>query len=225
LLVIGLGLLILLTQATTNRERYNQNYEWLLIVNAVVAASLLITIVWGMFRLLRRLRKGQFGSRLLVKLAAIFALVGVVPGVLIYVVSYQFVSRSIESWFDVKVEGALAAGLSLGRATLDTMSHDLNQKTRVAAAALTDVSDAAAGIWLERLREQLGATDAVLWTGNGRMVASAGSSRFQLRPDRPGPSQLREARLKGSVDWIEGLDESNLGAIRPASRCSSACRR
>ena len=56
LLVIGLGLLILLTQATTNRERYNQNYEWLLIVNAVVAAGLLLTILWGMVRLLRRLR-------------------------------------------------------------------------------------------------------------------------------------------------------------------------
>ncbi len=81
LLVIGLGLLVLLTQATSNRERYNQNYEWLLMVNAVVAAGLLLTIIWGMVRLLRRLRKGQFGSRLLVKLAAIFALVGVVPGV------------------------------------------------------------------------------------------------------------------------------------------------
>jgi nitrogen fixation/metabolism regulation signal transduction histidine kinase len=209
--IIGLGLLVLLTQATSNRAGYNQNYEWLLIVNAVVAASLLATIVWGMVRLLRRLRKGQFGSRLLVKLAAIFALVGVVPGVLIYVVSYQFVSRSIESWFDVKVEGALAAGLSLGRATLDTMSHELNQKTRVASASLTDVSDAGAGIMLERLREQLGATDVVLWTANGRMLASAGTSRFQLRPERPGTAQLREARLKGSADWIEGLDDSNTG--------------
>ncbi len=209
LLIIGLGLLVLLTQATSNRAGYNQNYEWLLIVNAVVAASLLITIVWGMVRLLRRLRKGQFGSRLLVKLAAIFALVGVVPGVLIYVVSYQFVSRSIESWFDVKVEGALAAGLSLGRATLDNMSHDLNQKTRVASASLSDVSDAGAGIMLERMREQLGATDVVLWSSNGRMLASVGASRFQLRPERPSIAQLREARTKGSVDWIEGLDDNN----------------
>jgi nitrogen fixation/metabolism regulation signal transduction histidine kinase len=31
--------------------------------------------------------------------------------------------RSIESWFDVKVEGALDAGLNLGRATmLDTLA-------------------------------------------------------------------------------------------------------
>lgn len=208
LLVLGLGLLVLLTQATTNRERYNQNYEWLLIVNAVVAGALLVTILWGSYRLLRRLRQGQFGSRLLVKLAAIFALVGVVPGVLIYVVSYQFVSRSIESWFDVKVEGALAAGLNLGRTSLDTLSHDLQQKTRLAAAQLMDVSDANAAMVLERLREQLGASDVVMWTGNGQLVASVGASRFQLRPERPAALQLREARQKGSVNWIEGLDES-----------------
>jgi hypothetical protein len=35
-------------------------------------------------------------------------LVGVLPGVVIYTVSYQFVARSIETWFDVKVEGASA---------------------------------------------------------------------------------------------------------------------
>jgi len=127
LVVIGLGLLVLLTQATGNRARYNQNYEWLVLVNGIVASGLLLTIVWGLVRLLLRLRRKQFGSRLLVRLAAIFALVGVVPGVLIYVVSYQFVSRSIESWFDVKVEAALVAGLNLGRATLDTLSNDPGQ--------------------------------------------------------------------------------------------------
>ena len=101
---IGLGLLVLMTQATGNRESYNRNYEWLALINAVVASGLLATILWGAIRLLLRLRRGQFGARLLVKLAGIFALVGVIPGLLIYVVSYQFVSRSIESWFDVKVE-------------------------------------------------------------------------------------------------------------------------
>ena len=121
MVVIGLGLLVLMTQATGNRERHNQNYEWLALVNAIVAIGLLVTIVWGAVRLLVRLKRGQFGARLLVKLAGIFALVGVIPGLLIYVVSYQFVSRSIESWFDVKVEAALVAGLNLGRTTLDTL--------------------------------------------------------------------------------------------------------
>ena len=93
-------------------------------------------IVVAAVRLLWRVSRGRFGSRLLLKLAAIFALVGVVPGVLIYTVSYQFVSRSIESWFDVKVEGALDAGLNLGRGTIDSIVTDLGTKTRLAAERL-----------------------------------------------------------------------------------------
>ena len=101
MVAIGMVLLFLLTQATTNRQMYEQNYTRLFALNVVVAALLLIVILWIALRLWKRLRQGKFGSRLLVKLAAIFALAGFAPGILIYVVSYQFVSRSIESWFDV----------------------------------------------------------------------------------------------------------------------------
>ena len=130
MVMVGLVLLFLLTQATTNRAMYEENYTRLFSLNVVVASLLLILIVWIATRLVSRLRQGRFGSRLLVKLAAIFALAGFAPGVLIYVVSYQFVSRSIETWFDVKVEGALDAGLSLGRVTLETLSNDLLVKSK-----------------------------------------------------------------------------------------------
>jgi hypothetical protein len=115
MVLIGLALLYLLMEATNNTEMNERNYARLLVVNVVVASTLFGAIVWVGYRLAVRLREGRFGSRLLVKLATIFALVGLAPGMLIYVVSYQFVSRSIESWFDVKVEGALEAGLNLGR--------------------------------------------------------------------------------------------------------------
>ena len=212
MVVIGLGLLVLLTQASDRLERSNQNYEWLLLTNVVVAVGLLLTIVVGTVRLWVRQRRGQFGARLLLKLAAIFALVGVVPGVLIYTVSYQFVSRSIENWFDAKVEGALAAGLTLGRVSLDTLSQDLGQKTRQAATQLADVPDASAGMALERLREQLSARDVLLWNGGGQLVASAGQSRFQIRPEKPLSSQIRVARQKTVLAWIEGLDEADVQA-------------
>jgi len=194
--VIGMVLLFLLTLATNNRELYERNYGWLFIINMVVAGLLLLVIIWIMLRLYLRLRRGKFGSRLLVKLAAIFALVGFMPGVLIYVVSYQFVSRSIESWFDVKVEGALDAGLSLGRATLDTLANDLANKTRVAANQLSDVPDAAAGVTLERLRDQLAANDVILWSSTGQLLASAGQSRFLLNPEKPATQMVRNARTQ-----------------------------
>jgi len=208
MMLLGLVLLVLLTQATGNRALYDRNYDRLYTVNIVVAGLLLLGILWGASRLIIRLRQGQFGSRLLVKLAAIFALVGLVPGVLIYVVSYQFVSRSIESWFDVKVEGALVAGLNLGRVTLDTLTGDLAKQSRVAAQQLVDVQEASAAIALDRVRTQMDASEAVLWALDGRLIASAGSSRFAIRPERPTSAQLKQVRSKLSLEIVEGLDEN-----------------
>jgi nitrogen fixation/metabolism regulation signal transduction histidine kinase len=216
IVAIGIVLLFLLTQATNNRELYERNYGRLFVINMVVAGVLLLVILWVGVRLVSRLRQGKFGSRLLVKLAAIFALVGVLPGMLIYVVSYQFVSRSIESWFDVKVEGALDAGLSLGRATLDTLANDLASKTRAAAVQLADTPDTSAPLALERLREQLPANDVLLWSGTGQLIASAGQSRFQLHPERPTAQQLRNLRTQRSLSIIEGLDEPGLNAVSNA---------
>ena len=205
---IGLVLLFLLTQATDNREMYERNYARLFAINVVVAATLLLVIGWVVFKLLVRLKQGRFGSRLLVKLAAVFALAGFVPGVLIYVVSYQFVSRSIESWFDIKVEGALEAGLNLGRATLDTLSTDLAGKTRAVATQLNDSPDVTAGLLLERVREQLTVRDVILWGTNGQVISVAGASKFEINPERPSTQQFRAARSQRAVTWIEGLDES-----------------
>ncbi|MGV3493701.1 MAG: ATP-binding protein [Ramlibacter sp.] len=213
---IGIVLMFLLTQATNNRELYERNYGRLFALNMVVAGVLLAVILWVFVRLASRLRRGKFGSRLLVKLAAIFALVGLVPGLLIYVVSYQFVSRSIESWFDVKVEGALDAGLNLGRATLDTLSGDLSGKARAAAGQLSETGDTSAGLALERIRDQLSASDVVLWSGTGQMIASAGQSRFQLQPERPTPQQLRIARTQRSFIQIDGLDDLGVAATSTA---------
>jgi nitrogen fixation/metabolism regulation signal transduction histidine kinase len=183
------------------------------VLNVVVATVLLAVILWAAVRLTLRVRRGRFGSRLLVKLAAIFALVGLVPGLVIYVVSYQFVSRSIESWFDVKVEGALDAGVNLGRTTLEVLANDLGNKTRQASAQLADVSDATVGLSLERIRDQLSATDVVLWSASGQLIASAGQSGFQLAPERVTPQQLRNARAQRFVSLVEGLDDMVPGVV------------
>lgn len=204
---IGLLLLFLLLLATNNRILYERNYLWLFATNVAVAVFLLGLLVWVVWRLVVRLRRGRFGSRLLVKLAAIFALVGLAPGVLIYVVSYQFVSRSIESWFDVKVEGALAAGVSLARATLDTQVTEAAARVRQASSQVAEVPAATAGLALERIRDELGATDVLLWSASGQLLASAGPASFQLHPERPSAQQLRTVREQRVLAQIEGLDE------------------
>jgi nitrogen fixation/metabolism regulation signal transduction histidine kinase len=207
ILGVGLVLFYLLTLATDHRAVQPQTYTHLLVLNLGVAAVLAGVLVWLALRLLVRLRRRRFGSVLLLKLAAIFGLVGVVPGALIYLVSYQFVNRAIETWFDARVETALRAGLELGRTALDTVSADWATKTRTLAGAIANSSDGAAGVMLEGWREQLGATDVVLWNAQWRAVASAGASRFRLAPERPSSTLVRRARAERVVTWIEGLEE------------------
>jgi nitrogen fixation/metabolism regulation signal transduction histidine kinase len=216
MVLMGLALLFLLTISTNNRAQYEDTYGQLLIVNTVVASFLLLLIIVLAIRLLVRLRQGKFGSQLLVKLALIFALVGFAPGVLIYVVSYQFVARSIESWFDVKVEAALDAGLNLGRVTIDVLSTELSSNTAVAARRLSEMSDVAASLELERIREQLSVQDAFLWTSTGQLIGSAGASRYQINPDRPTQQQLRTAKLQRQIVNLDGLDEATAATSTPS---------
>jgi len=206
-----LVLAFLLSIATGNRAFYERHYVWLFWVNASVAGFMVLVIGIAAVRLLVRVQRGKFGSRLLLKLAAIFALVGVIPGVLIYTVSYQFVSRSIETWFDVKVSGALDAGLNLGRATLDAQVNDLATKTRVAAERLGERSpDAPVEIQplaLERLREQLSAQDVALVNADGKVLMAAGSMTASFMPERPSQVLLRNARSARVTSQLEGLEE------------------
>src|SRR3546814_1240270 len=90
---------------------------------------------------MRQVRRRQFGARLTARFALYFALIGVLPGVLIYLLSVQFMSRSIESWFNVRVDSALEAGLNLGRAALDSQLGDLNARAKEMAGKLSNASD------------------------------------------------------------------------------------
>lgn len=207
MLVIGLALLYLLAQATSDRALFERNYARLFIANVVVASAIFLGVLWVSWKLYIRIRQKRFGSRLLLKLAVTFGVVGFAPGLLIYGVSYQFVSRSIESWFDARVQSALEAGLSLGRVSLDAIGSDLMRKTRSAAEQLALSPSGTSDLQLGRIADLLGADEVTLWSASGHLVASAGGVQLQLAPDGPSSAQLRLARMDRATVWLEGLDE------------------
>jgi nitrogen fixation/metabolism regulation signal transduction histidine kinase len=135
-------------------------------------------------------------------------LVGVLPGALIYVVSYQFVSRSIESWFDVRVEGALTSGLNLGRTTIDMLRADTSRRVGAAAQELASAQMGAYTLQLSRLREQLQASEVSILSTNGQVIASASESSFSLSSgvSRPTASQMAVARAGAVSVQVLGLD-------------------
>ncbi|HSI52067.1 MAG TPA: ATP-binding protein [Ideonella sp.] len=215
---LGLVLAVVLSLVVQGPLGYGGHFVWLFWVNVGVAGVLALVLLAAAIRLVFRLKAGKFGSRLLIKLAGIFALVGVLPGALIYTVSYQFVSRSIEAWFDASVESALDAGLALGKGTLEALASDLVNKTRAAADRLAEVrSSDPALLQLERLREQLGATQVAVVNGNGQVQSNA-SATADLGIERPSPALLRQAKAVQSVSQVEGLEDDGTAAagLQPA---------
>ena len=212
LLVVGGAivaiLLFLLASASDNSASFDKHYPWLLGLNALVTVALLVLVLLLLTRLYSRYKRGLFGSRLMAKLVLLFALVGILPGVVIYTVSVQFVSRSIESWFDVRVESALESGLNLGRAALDGSLDELNAKAHKMALELAELTDSGQIRQLSRAREQIDVQEAIIVSATGRVIATDGGALQVLVPDLPTAVMLRQAKSSRGYAGIEGQPDT-----------------
>lgn len=204
--VSALALLALLVWSTGSASRFAQQYDVLLLLNAILAVAMLSWVVVLGARLLRQLKRRQFGARLTSRFALYFTLIGILPGALIYVLSVQFMSRSIESWFNVRVDTALEAGLNLGRAALDTQLNDLNARARGMAARLANGNDTDMTLVIGSLRESSGVSEIMVFTGNGRLVAFSSTDFGQLLPDLPPANVMNQLRVSRAYSAAEALD-------------------
>jgi nitrogen fixation/metabolism regulation signal transduction histidine kinase len=200
---LGGIVLFLLAAASANTPLFAEHYPLLLVLNAVIAAGLLALVVYQLVVLARQRRAKVFGSLLTSRLLVMFAIIAVLPGALVYTVSVQFLAKSIESWFDVRVDKALEGGLNLGRAALDAMLTDLVHKANSVALDLSGVQGTQQTVVLGRLREQVGVEDALLLTTGGRVLSSASREAFTLVPSMPSAAVLRQARTSRSYAAIE----------------------
>jgi nitrogen fixation/metabolism regulation signal transduction histidine kinase len=227
----ALLLLALLSTATSNTEFFDNYFIWLYAANVVIGICLILVILILVIVIAIRWRKGRFGTRLVAKLAMIFALVGVVPGLILYGVSLQFVSRSIETWFDVQVESALDAGLELGRVTLRVAQEEILAEGNYIAEQIVAVpsgtsSEQVAAIVM-KARSQFGIQEVSLFK-IGRSLILTTESRPNKYFPAPSPEVIADAfRKKGAtfIDQIEvegGLRGYRVRAIVPIVRKKQA---
>jgi len=199
--------LFLLATASADVTLFARHYPLALALNTALAGLLFAIVVYQLIALARRHRARVFGARLTLRLFVRFALLTFVPGLIVYVVSVLFITRSIEASFSVKVDAALEGGISLGQQAIDQMILDMQSKARAAAVELADRPSAQLAVQLERAREQLGVEEAVIVTASGRLVAGASADAMKLVPELPGAQALRQARIgRGytSVDSAAG---------------------
>ena len=139
----------------------------------------------------------------------VFALMALIPGGLVYAISFQFLQRSIESWFDVRVDESLNRGIKLARNAMEASLKDLERKAEAMANSLA-ASQAVESTTLNRLREQHSIEEATLLTPRGKILAQSGSEPVALLPDLPSPNVLRQVRAQQKVSAIENIGERGL---------------
>ncbi len=200
---LGAISLFLLATASANTELFASRYDVLLVLNGALVGLLMLLVGYQLWVLRRNLKRGVFGSRLALRLVLLFALVAVLPGALVYAVSVQFLGRSIESWFDVRVDRALDGGLNVGRSALDYLLKDTTNKATQIALAVNEVGASGMPARLNRAAEQAGVSEAALFTNGGGIIAVAGISGSTAPPDPPAAQALRRARLQQTTAAVE----------------------
>lgn len=206
--VAGISL-FLLTSASSNSDLFAGNYPYLLALNGIVVVALAALVGVQLRLLWREYRQQQFGSRLKLRLVLMFALMSLMPGVVVYAVSLQFVVRSIESWFDVRVDAALEGGIALGQKALDYLVGQVDEKAVDLALGLEDGAELSA-TRLNRLRENAGVASITVIGASGQVVASVVDGGDTLIPDLPSASQLRQARQSRNFHAVETRPDGRL---------------
>tara|TARA_R110002073_G_scaffold331970_2_gene517280 strand:+ start:961 stop:3126 length:2166 start_codon:yes stop_codon:yes gene_type:complete len=207
-LIIGAGLgavmLFLLATAGANTEFLERRYRLLIGLNIIFVLILMVVVGYLLWRLRRRLKSGVFGSRLALRLLLIFSLMAILPGVLVYAVSVQFLEKSIESWFDVKVDRALEGGLNLGHTILDNLLEELQKKAQTAALTLSEPTILPLAA-LNKILAQSQIQEATLFNQDGKVIAFSSVNNTALFPEMPSAAVMRRIRIQKTYSAIESI--------------------
>ena len=206
--LLSAALLLLLTIAGADTDFFGRKYRLLIQLNIGFVLFLVVLVGYLLWSLRCKLKAGVFGSRLTLRFLLILSLMTIVPGALIYSVSIQFLGKSIDSWFDVKVDKALESSLNIGRSLLNKQLDDLNKKTRAAVPTLSRQSLAL--LDLKQLLELTQAQEATVLDEHGKIITFSNTDENVRSPNIPDAGVLSLARTQGTYGAIESVTGKGL---------------
>ncbi|MFN3544600.1 MAG: ATP-binding protein [Thiobacillus sp.] len=209
-LVLGIALLGLLFFASSESSAFSDTLPTLFAVGSVLGAALLGLLGWRLWWLQKRIRRGVFGAKLTLKLMAMFGIVALLPGLVVYGASVFFLNRSIETWFDVRVDNALTAGVNLSQAALDDLLRELDKKAQRMALSLSDEGMGSVITALSTLREQSAVQELTLFDERGGVIAHVSGERGTLLPVLPERGVLWQVRQQQPYARIEEVPDRGL---------------
>lgn len=204
----GALILYLLSSASANTDLFSHNYYLLLSLAGLLAFCLSALIGYQLWQLRDKIKSRVFGSKLTLRLALFFSLIAILPGLLVYAVSVQFLGKSIESWFDVRVEKALEGGLNLGRSALENGLKDLAKNGKFISLLLSEQAEERHAATLKKLIEGGMTQEAALFTAKGKLVSHMTSSN--ILPAIPDTRKINQVLKQGQLNEIDTLPDNTL---------------
>jgi len=190
---VGIGLLILLAKSLANSDLISsESFRLLLIFNVIFIIGLVLLIGIQIYRLFRNIKKEIVGSKLTLRLVLSFGLMVIIPVSVVYFVSFNFLTKSIDSWFNVKVESALEGGLSLGQKTLDILMKDIELKSKSIAFSLGNTDENLRNNQLIDLREKFVISQAIIIDNKNNIIAISSENSANI-PQLPPTDDLIKA--------------------------------
>jgi len=202
LAAIGVGLvlvaLFLLSRAAQVAEDFDRLYNVILSINIAGVFVLLILLVGNLARLLREYRTNVPGVKLKARIVGMFVGLAVLPLLVVFYFSMQFINKGIDTWFNVEVKEGMENALRLSRSALEMQMRDHLNSTHKIAQRLGGVSNRQLVFELSMMRRESGASEITIYGSNNRILAtssdssSAGLPRplaeevwVQMQQDRP----------------------------------------
>ncbi len=224
--LVWFAALMLFSPLAQNSEDFSRALPWILLINLIGIALLLVLILGSVLRLLRDYRKHVPGSRLKARMMILLVVLAVSPLLIVYAFAVQFINRGIDSWFDVDVEQGLGNALELSRTALNLQMRErvgdvLSMAQQLASSNRTDIVAE-----LGELRRVDEAAELTIFAANDQILATSSENPEYTVPQSPSdevifqlrqrdPSVSLEPQVEGGFVNLEPQAEENYVSLEP----------
>ncbi len=205
-----LASLLMMSDALKDSSQFSRLYSGLLIFITFGLLTLVSLIFLNLRHLIQQRRNQVPGTRMTVRMIAMFTALSVTPVLIVYLFSLDFLHRGVDSWFDLRVEQALDDSLELSRLSLDTRMRELLKQTDQMAEEISEISDAEMPFEIDELRTRTNAKEVTLLNRQGGVITSSSEDTTSIIPDRPSDTILLLLQQGGSYTGLDNTITTGL---------------
>ena len=222
-LAVLLASLILVSNVQQEASGARQPYVWVLVLTVFALLVVLAAILHRVISLTKKVREQAPGALLSARWVRNFLVLSLPPALIVYFFSAYFLTRTVDSWFDVGVESALANSLQLGQQFLENRTMEVRNQVRRLSQEIDNPADDVDVVRRALLRHvsTAGPLELAVLASDGRLVASANIDMLADLPGRPGDFALLQAVERGEYAAAESVEDGVL-QIRVIQRLPSS---